>query len=170
MEAMAKRGQGMGRGFAYHRVLWPTDFSPLSKVALPHAVKVAAGSGAELIVLHVLPSAALYVIPEISAAAWQRIEQENRAVGTAELQRILAQIKRGAPKLRARSLLAEGLPFREVLRAAQRLRCDLIVIATHGRTGLAHMVMGSVAENVVRRAPCPVLTVRPEASRLRKRR
>jgi nucleotide-binding universal stress UspA family protein len=53
------------------------------------------------------------------------------------------------------------VPFEQILRVAKRLRCDLIVLATHGRTGLQHVLMGSVAENVVRRAPCPVLTVRP---------
>jgi glycine betaine transporter len=58
-------------------------------------------------------------------------------------------------------VLTEGVPFPQIVRAAKRLRCDLIVLATHGRTGLAHAIMGSVAENVIRHAPCPVLTVRP---------
>jgi nucleotide-binding universal stress UspA family protein len=65
------------------------------------------------------------------------------------------------PKVRVHTVLAEGVPFDQILKVAKRLRCDLIVVATHGRTGLAHVVMGSVAENVVRRATCPVLTVRP---------
>jgi len=57
--------------------------------------------------------------------------------------------------------LTEGVPFYEILQVAKRLRCDLIVLATHGRTGLVHAIMGSVAENVVRRARCPVLTIHP---------
>ncbi len=65
------------------------------------------------------------------------------------------------PHLRMHTLLTEGVSFDQLLRAPNRLRCDLIVMATHGRTGLAHAITGSVAENVLRRAPCPVLTVRP---------
>jgi len=63
-------------------------------------------------------------------------------------------------RIRARTLVAQGPPFVQIPRAAKRLRCDLIVLATHGRTGLRHALLGSVAENVVRHAPCPVLTVR----------
>lgn len=59
-----------------------------------------------------------------------------------------------------RTVLVEGVSFDQILRTAERLRCDLIVIATHGHTGLAHALIGSVAENMVRRALCPVLTVR----------
>ena len=156
-----------GARTGYRRILWPTDFSPLAKAALPHALRLAGESGAELVVLHVLPSTALFAAPEVSGAVWDRLERENRAVGMAELRRVTQQVKAKGPKLRIHSVLAQGVPFDQVLRAARRLRCDLIVIATHGRTGLAHAVMGSVAENVVRRAPCPVLTVRPSGLRAR---
>ena len=162
-KAQARRGPRTG----YRRILWPTDFSPLAKAALPHALRLAGESGAELVVLHVLPSTALFAAPEVSGAVWDRLERENRAVGMAELRRVTQQVKAKGPKLRIHSVLAQGVPFDQVLRAARRLRCDLIVIATHGRTGLAHAVMGSVAENVVRRAPCPVLTVRPSGLRAR---
>ncbi len=151
----------------YRRILWPTDFSPLAKVALPHALRLAGESGAELVVLHVLPSTVLFAAPEISGAVWDRLERENRAVGAAQLRRVTEQVKARGPKIRVHSVLAQGVPFDQILRAASRLRCDLIVIATHGRTGLRHIVMGSVAENVVRRAPCPVLTVRPFRLRAR---
>jgi nucleotide-binding universal stress UspA family protein len=146
---------------AYRRILWPTDFSPLAEAALPHALKLAADSGAELVVLHVLPTAALFAIPEVAGAAWEQLKRENRTIGKAELHRVTEQLQGKAPKLRVHSVLAQGVPFEQILRVAKRLRCDLIVLATHGRTGLQHVLMGSVAENVVRRAPCPVLTVRP---------
>lgn len=146
---------------AYRRILWPTDFSPLAAAALPHALKLAADSGAELVVLHVLPLAALFAIPEMMGAAWEQLDRENRAMGKAELQRVTEQLQGKAPKLRVHRVVAKGVPFDQILRVAKRLRCDLIVLATHGRTGLRHVWMGSVAENVVRRAPCPVLTVRP---------
>ena len=163
-----KRARGKaGPRTGYRRILWPTDFSPLAKVALPHALRLAEGSGAELVVLHVLPSTALFAAPEISGAVWDRLERENRTVGAAQLRRVTEQVKARGPKIRVHSVLAQGVPFDQILRAAGRLRCDLIVIATHGRTGLRHILMGSVAENVVRRAPCPVLTVHPFRLRAR---
>jgi nucleotide-binding universal stress UspA family protein len=67
----------------------------------------------------------------------------------------------GAPNCRTRTVLTEGVPVYEILQVAKRLRCDLIVLATHARTGLVHAIMGSVAENAVRRARCPVLTIHP---------
>jgi len=144
----------------YHRILWPTDFSPLAKAALPHAVGLAAESGAELVLLHVLPSLAAYAVPDLSGALSVSLQRKTRAAAQRQLRRLETQVK--VPNFRLHTLLTEGVPFDQILRAAKRLRCDLIVLATHGRTGLAHAIMGSVAENVVRRAPCPVLTVRPQ--------
>jgi nucleotide-binding universal stress UspA family protein len=162
-KAQARRATRTG----YRRILWPTDFSPLAKAALPHALRLAQEGGAELAVVHVLPSTALFAAPEVSGQIWARLEQENRAAGMAELRRVTQQVKAKGPKLRIQSVLAQGVPFDQILRVAKRLRCDLIVIATHGRTGLRHILMGSVAENVVRRAPCPVLTVRSFGLRAR---
>ena len=145
----------------YRRILWPTDFSPLAKAALPHAIRLTEGRGAELVVLHVLPTPAIYAVPEVAGAIWEKLERENHALGKRKLRRVMEQLKRKVPKLRIHGALARGVPFDQILRAAKRLRCDLIVLATHGRTGLKHVLLGSAAENVVRRAPCPVLTVRP---------
>lgn len=145
----------------YRRILWPTDFSPLAKAALPHALRLARNRGAELVVIHVLPTPTIYGFPEVVGAAWDELERENHALGKRKLHRVTEQLKRKAPKLRIHGALAQGVPFDQILGAAKRLRCDLIVLATHGRTGLKHVLLGSVAENVVRRAPCPVLTVRP---------
>jgi len=143
----------------YHRILWPTDFSPLAKTALPHAVGLATQTAAELVLLHVLPSLAAYVTPELSGALSVSLQRKTRAAAQRELRRLEAQVK--APKIRIHTVLTEGVAFQQIVRAAKRLRCDLIVMATHGRTGLVHAIMGSVAENVLRQAPCPVLTVRP---------
>jgi nucleotide-binding universal stress UspA family protein len=149
----------------YHRILWPTDFSPLAKAALPHLPKLAAGSQGELVILHVLPTPAAYAYPDTASLPWDRIEQANRAAGERGLHRLESQIHTSRPDLRVRGVLATGVAFDQIIQAARRLKCDLIVLATHGRTGLKHMLMGSVAENVVRRAPCPVLTVRPRGFR-----
>jgi nucleotide-binding universal stress UspA family protein len=107
------------------------------------------------------------MFPEIGGSAWEQIDRANRSIGKRKLDRITKEIKAEHPGLRVQNVLAEGVVFDEVLRAARRLHCDLIVLATHGRTGLKHVLMGSVAENVVRRAPCPVLIVRPRGYRSR---
>ena len=156
---MGGSGARSGKTTGYRRILWPTDFSPLARTALPYAMDLASDTGAELVLLHVLTPPIAYAGPEIPGALWGELQQKNRAAAREELRRLAAQVK--GPKARIHTLLAEGVPFDQILRVAKRLRCDLIVIATHGRTGLAHVVMGSVAENVVRRATCPVLTVRP---------
>ncbi len=143
----------------YHRILWPTDFSPLAKAALPHAVGLAVDAGAELVLIHVLPLPTEYATPDVSGALSVSLQRETRVAAQRELRRLKKQVKE--PNIRMHTVLTEGVPFYQILRVAKRLRCDLIVLATHGRTGLVHAIMGSVAENVIRRAPCPVLTVRP---------
>jgi nucleotide-binding universal stress UspA family protein len=143
----------------YHRILWPTDFSPLAKAAQPHAVGLAMEANAELVLLHVLPSLAAYSVPDLSGALSVSLQRKTRTAAQRQLHRLEKQVK--GSNVRAHAVLTEGVPFHQIIRAAKRLRCDLIVMATHGRTGLAHAIMGSVAENVLRRAPCPVLTVRP---------
>src|SRR5574341_1491151 len=156
---MSKESGKVSLGPGYRRILWPTDFSSLAKVALPLALRLAADSGAELVIVHVLSRAELDVFPGITGRIWDRLEREGRARGQAQLDLLAEQVRRVG--VRAETVLAEGVAFQEFLRVAKRLRCDLIVLATHGRTGLRSVLIGSVAEKVVRRAPCPVLTVRP---------
>ena len=163
MEQRTKRKAFAG----YRRILWPTDLSRLAMAALPHALQLAAGSNGELVIVHVLPLVAAYVSPEIAGLPWEQIDRENRVSGKRKLDRITSAIKAEHPELQVHNVLAKGVVSEEVLRVARRLRCDLIVLATHGRTGLKHVLMGSVAENVVRRAPCPVLIVRPRGYKSR---
>ena len=143
----------------YHRILWPTDFSALAQAALAHAVGLASDTGAELVLLHVLPPLVAYVVPELAGALSVSLQRKARVAAQRQLLRLETQVK--APNCRTRTVLTEGVPFYEILQVAKRLRCDLIVLATHGRTGLVHAIMGSVAENVIRRARCPVLTIHP---------
>jgi nucleotide-binding universal stress UspA family protein len=143
----------------YHRILWPTDFSALAQAALAHAVGLASDTGAELVLLHVLPPLTTYVVADLSGTLWAPLQRKTRVAAQRQLLRLETQVK--DPNFRTRAVLTEGVPFYEILQVATRLRCDLIVLATHGRTGLVHAIMGSVAENVVRRARCPVLTIHP---------
>jgi len=145
----------------YRRVLWPTDFSRLAQAGLPHAVRLAAQGDGELVILHVLPTLAGFAFPEMGGVAWDRLAEEARGTAERRLERLVGHLKAKLPQLHVHAVVVEGVAFDEIHRVARRLGCDLIVLATHGRTGLQHVLMGSVAENVVRRSPCPVLTVRP---------
>ena len=155
---MAGSGPRSSKSTRFRRILWPTDFSPTAKAALPYALDLAADHEAQLVLLHVNPVTSMYV-PEVSGAVWMDIRRKARLAAAQDLRRLADMVKgRG---IRRHTLVAEGVPFDQILRVAKKLKCDLIVLATHGRTGLKHVFLGSVAENVVRRAPCPVLTVRP---------
>jgi glycine betaine transporter len=140
------RQHGSGRA-TVERILFPTDFSPSSLQALPQAEELARRFGAELIVLHVDFAPTIYDLPEAGEPASKRAVE--RAV---DLLR--------AHDFRARGIVSHGFPIDEIVRVAASERADLIVMGTHGRTGLKHALMGSVAEGVVRHAGCAVMTVR----------
>jgi nucleotide-binding universal stress UspA family protein len=151
------------------RILVPIDFSPTSLVALGHAADLAAPSKAELLLLSVVEP--LYpLMPDfngVQSAALGRIVADHRDAARKELERLERRLAKR--RLRVRSLVGTGRPFEVIGQAAKRHRADLIVMATHGRTGVSHLLTGSVAERVVRTAPCPVLTVRPKPPRRKSR-
>jgi nucleotide-binding universal stress UspA family protein len=143
-----------------HRILLPTDFSKFSDNALRYGVAFAEKFGADIYLLHVVQDLALF-IPEavmmagpVTAAPVEQFVTAARAA--------LDHVVRGLhlPGITVWPEVAEGVPFDEIVRFARDRDIDLIVMGTHGHTGLAHLLMGSVAEKVVRKAPCPVLTVR----------
>ena len=125
-------------------ILHPTDFSVPSNSALTLACSLARDQGAHLIVLHVVPT---------SLAA------EKRGFGD-DLGDELNGMAVPDQQVPTERRLEEGDPVTQILRVARETNCDLIVMGTHGRTGLGRFVMGSVAEQVVRKALCPVLTVK----------
>src|SRR5262245_4543810 len=141
------------------RILVPTDFSKWSQNALAYGAAFAEKFGAEVYLLHVVQDLALF-IPEAVLAAPPMMPPVEQFVAAARaaLERVAREAH--APGVVLRPEVAEGLPFDEIVRLARDRNVDLIVMGTHGHTGLAHVLMGSVAEKVVRRAPCPVLTVR----------
>ena len=149
----------------FERILHPTDCSPHADLALRYACGLTEQFGAELHLLHVVPDAAVidaggalggYLPPQDWLDSLVKASKEQ-----------LAKIpERGwaANKHIVRATV-QGIVFLEIIRYAEEHAIDLIVVGTHGRSGLAHMLMGSVAEKIVRQAPCPVMTIRPEEHR-----
>lgn len=147
----------------FTKIVAATDFSDDSKLALSFAEELARKFSADLVVLHVdQPLAPVMMTPELGPAmdvgAMGRIAEEQRLLAQRELDKIAGRLRDSG--LKVKSMLKVGSPFLEILHTAQNEGADLIVLGTHGRTGLAHVLMGSVAERVVQKAPCPVLTIR----------
>jgi len=142
------------------RILLPTDFSTYSATATKYACELVTRFDAELHLLHTL-EVHLAATPTFGMGlALPKYLHESRAAAEKALSSVLEpQWAVGRKVVQA---VVEGSPKVEVVRYARTQAIDLIVLATHGRSGLAHVIMGSVAENVVRTAPCPVLTVRSE--------
>jgi universal stress protein A len=146
-------------------ILVPVDFSEASRAALSYARDLAQALGARLDLLHVweippyIPPEAMVGVPGQTAQTLSRTAQAH-----AEQQmQVLATEARAAGALIDQTKLESGDPARTIVEVADSGGYDLIVIGTHGRTGLGHLLMGSVAEKVVRRASCPVLSVRVPA-------
>ena len=142
------------------KILLPTDFSKYSAAATAHACELATKFDAELHILHTLETH-LVSTPEFGMGLdLPKYVSESRAAAAKSLAGVLDPT--WAAGRRVIQAVVEGSPKTEIIRYARDHDIDLIVLSTHGRTGLAHVLMGSVAESVVRTAPCPVLTVRPE--------
>lgn len=150
--------------FCLKKILVPVDFSDCSRKALQYAVPMARQNGSSLTLLYV------GVLPDylgldgggfdygIYDPDFSAVEADLRASGQQRLDQLIAeQVPREVP---CETLIQVGAPKSEILAAARNLPADLIILSTHGRTGLKHVLLGSVAEHVVREAPCPVLVVR----------
>ena len=142
------------------RILLPTDFSDYSAIATAYATSFADKFGAELHLLHVLQDL-VAMIPEPGLAFPPPGDYMQAFQQSAE--QALAQLPDSLPSDASKivRVTRQGPPFVEIIRYAKENEIDLIIMGTHGRSGLAHVLLGSVAEKVVRKAPCPVLTVRP---------
>ncbi len=142
------------------RILFATDFSDNSRYALTYAVSFAKQYDAMLYILHVIqqPSYPLGMYAEISFDAMDKFNRNISEAVEKEMKALREKELQGLAKYEC--LILQGTPFLEILRTAREREADLIVVGTHGRTGLDHVLFGSTAEKVVRRAPCPVLSVR----------
>jgi universal stress protein A len=137
------------------KILFPTDYSHLSDSALRYATTLAKESGGSLIIAHVEEPPIAYGGGEM----YYGIPDPDRA----EVRRMLEAVKPTDAAVPYVHRLVMGNPADEIVRLAEEENVDLIVMATHGRTGLSRAFMGSVAELVVRRARCPVFTLKPGA-------
>jgi universal stress protein A len=144
--------------FPIKKILCPTDFSEPSLQAVDAAIEMAGSTGAEILLIHVVSPLAASPHPgALHAFDTAAYLKEMLTYGRESMQRL---IKEKIPaKVPVRSLVFAGNPSDEITRAAEDERVDLVVISTHGLTGWRRIVFGSVAERVVRLAPCPVLAI-----------
>lgn len=141
------------------RILLPTDFSDNARDATAYACELAKQFNAELHVLHVL-QIHIDTTPTFGAGlAPYTPSKESKDAADRELAKVIPQ--RLETAFNVVQATREGAPFVEIIRYAKENKIDMIVMGTHGRTGLSHLMIGSQAERVVRKSPCPVLTVRP---------
>ena len=141
------------------KILCATDFSDAAAAAVAEAVRVAQRLGAELVFVHVAVERPLYGETLLSMPDVGTVYEAQRRWATDVLEARAAAV--GAQGVPARYRLEAGSPPETVARVALDEKADMIVVGTHGRSGLPRMLLGSVAERIIRSAPCPVLSVRP---------
>jgi nucleotide-binding universal stress UspA family protein len=139
-------------------ILVPTDFSTASDAALPHAEALAKQKSASLLILHVEEPPLAYGAGELYYGLPEPSSER--------ILKMLEEVKPSDPTVSYTHRLTMGDPAGEIVRIAAEEGADMIVLGTHGRSGMSRMLMGSVAEAVVRRAPCPVLVYRAVAEKL----
>jgi len=139
------------------KILVPIDFSDYSKNALKYAAKFAATFNAKLYLIYVIEPVIYPADFSMGQVALPAVDVDMNTRAKEELEQLA---KREITGLEVVSLIKTGKPFVEIVETAMEEDIDLILIATHGHTGIEHVLFGSTAEKVVRKAPCPVLTIR----------
>jgi len=140
-------------------VMLASDFSAVSDAAFARAVELAKANRATLLVMHaVMLSTASLGSAYVPPPTWDRIEAAMHAAAQKQIGALVAKARRAG--VRAAGLVVAGNPYEAIVRAARSKRADVLVLGTHGRTGLPRFFLGSVAARVLATAPCPVLTVR----------
>lgn len=160
---------------SYQRILVPLDGSERAAAALPHAETIAKFANARLMLIQVIPSTAMLVSetavasptlgmptvdPYLSASQFQAVEEAMTSEAQATLDAAAAPLRERG--IQTETVVLKGNPADSILAYAHENQIDMIVMSTHGRTGLARLVFGSVAESVLRNASCPVLLIRVE--------
>ena len=154
-------------GFVYNagdvewkRILVPLDFTDSSARALDYAIPLARRSGAKLVLLHIV-QLPIMPIPAVTGGAMGQVREAHKVLvqeAKARLEGLAKTID--VPGLVTHQAVMVGIAWDEIVKAAKRLECDLVVISTHGHSGLMRMISSNTAEHVVRAATCPVLCVR----------
>lgn len=145
----------------WKRICCPIDFSDASRAAMDVAADLARRGGADLVLLHAYPIPG-YTFPDGSVVASPKMMQELAEQAQRHLEEWQSAAASVAGEGRVTVEKVVGEPAAEIVSFAKAKGVDLLVLGTHGRSGLEHALMGSIAERVVRKAPCPVLTVRPK--------
>jgi nucleotide-binding universal stress UspA family protein len=147
---------------AIGRILVPHDFSETAEHALSYAIGLAHKLGAAITLVHAFDTPS-YGYPDAFLASHD-VAAQFEQVAVEALEKIAARVREQG--LKVDTVVWRGAPWVEIAALAEQIRADVIVMGTHGRRGVAHALLGSVAEKVVRIAPCPVMTVRsPRAPR-----
>lgn len=144
-------------------ILAPTDFSDYSKDVIRYALELAQTFGAKLSLLHVVELPPYPIEGFVPSTMGADLLNDLERQASAELAQVLPQAQEA--KIEVTRSVVIGSPFQKIIETAEAEHVDLIVMATHSRTGLSHLIIGSVAERAVRTAPCPVLTIRPPAEK-----
>ncbi len=151
---MTKKGVSM-----FKKILCPVDFSEFTKDVVAYAADISRQYGAELHVLHVIPNLTYFtpyesfLTPENLVAMEKNIQDEVDR----DFKEVLSAVD-----IDVRKVVRTGVAFVEIIDYAKTEGIDLIVMGTHGRSGIEHILIGNVAEKVVRKSPCPVMTIRPK--------
>ncbi len=155
-----KRRAAKAAAFGIRSILVPIDFSIHSKNALKYAVPMARRFGATIHLIYVVEPTVYPADLGFGQVVLPGVEDELRDKGGEELQSLIR--KEIGRTVKSSWAVRTGNPHQEILREAEERGVDLIVVATHGHSGVEHMLFGSTADRVVRHAKCPVLTVRPQ--------
>lgn len=145
----------------FRHILAPTDFSDYSKKAIVSAIELGKIFGARLTILHVVEPPPYPIEGFVPASVSSSFLEDLERQATQELAQVVPEAETSGVEVTR--VVVVGTPYRNIIDTAEAEQVDLIVMATAGRTGFSHLVMGSIAERVVRTATCPVLTIRPRA-------
>ena len=143
----------------FKKILFPTDFSVASDYAMSYAISMAKRYKAKFFLLHVVDTTydiSGFYIPHISA---EKLMQEMEDAAEKKLTNIRSAISRRIKTCEI--VVKSGIPHKEILKFAKDKGIDMIIMGTHGKAGLDHLLFGSTTERVLRQASCPVLTIRP---------
>jgi nucleotide-binding universal stress UspA family protein len=142
----------------FERILYPTDFSDVSMKAVNYVKQLKDAGAKEVTVLHVIDERMLVVPDVFSGIDFMAIENELRRIADEECNKIVEQFRERG--LKAKFSVEKGIPFLEILKAAQKEDVSLIVIGSHGKSNIEEMLLGSVSEKVIRKAVRPVLVIK----------